>query len=596
MELPNSQQSDKVQRRLKLLKNFSFWLSFFSICLIIFDLGFTHRSETELYLTDYYLITLLVGSATILVRYTVSREPLPIKVKVFDALIFTLNILVVLIKIEYLIENIHGLYVFNNMGWIYLALFIYFIREFSALKIDFKRRLFNPAQLFIISFLLLILIATLLLLLPKAANEEISALDALFTATSAVCVTGLIVVDTGTYFTQFGQTIILIFIQLGGLGIMTFASYFSYFFRGGSSYENQIMLKDMTNSEKIGEVFSVLKKIILLTFSIELVGAVFIYLSIDKGIFPGILSKMNFSIFHSISSFCNAGFSTLENSLYEPAFKFNYSMQLIIVFLFILGGIGFPILFNLYKYFSYYFKNQFLKYSRPGESVYTPWIINLNTRIVLATTAILLFTGTLLFYFFEYSNTLEEHSTFGKIVVAFFGAATPRTAGFNSVDISALNFSTILVILILMWIGASPGSTGGGIKTSTFALATFNFISLARGKDRIEVFRREISDFSIRRAFAIIALSLMVIGSSIFLVASFDSDKTLLSIAFESFSAYSTVGLSTGITSELSAPSKLVIIATMFIGRVSMLSIMIALFRRVKHLNYKYPKEEILMN
>lgn len=596
MEFPKIQQSEKVQRRLKLLKNFSFWLSFFSICLIIFDLGFTHRSETELYLTDYYLITLLVGSATILVRYTVSREPLPVKVKVFDAMIFTLNILVVLIKVEYLLENIHGLYVFNNMGWIYLALFIYFIREFSALKIDFKRRLFNPAQLFIISFLLLILIATLLLLLPKAANEEISALDALFTATSAVCVTGLIVVDTGTYFTQFGQTIILIFIQLGGLGIMTFASYFSYFFRGGSSYENQIMLKDMTNSEKIDEVFSVLKKIILLTFSVELVGAIFIFFSLEKTLFTGILSRIYFSVFHSISSFCNAGFSTLENSLYEPAFKFNYPMQIIIVLLFILGGIGFPILFNLYKYFSYYLKNLFLKYSRPGESVYTPWIINLNTRIVLATTAVLLFVGTLLFYFFEYGNTLKEHSAFGKIVVAFFGAATPRTAGFNSVDISALNFSTILVILILMWIGASPGSTGGGIKTSTFALATFNFISLARGKDRIEVFRREISDLSIRRAFAIIALSLMVIGSSIFLVASFDSDKTLLSIAFESFSAYSTVGLSTGITSQLSAPSKLVIIATMFIGRVSMLSIMIALFRRVKHLNYKYPKEEILMN
>lgn len=596
MEFPKIQQSEKVQRRLKLLKNFSFWLSFFSICLIIFDLGFTHRSETELYLTDYYLITLLVGSATILVRYTVSREPLPVKVKVFDAMIFTLNILVVLIKVEYLLENIHGLYVFNNMGWIYLALFIYFIREFSALKIDFKRRLFNPAQLFIISFLLLILIATLLLLLPKAANEEISALDALFTATSAVCVTGLIVVDTGTYFTQFGQTIILIFIQLGGLGIMTFASYFSYFFRGGSSYENQIMLKDMTNSEKIDEVFSVLKKIILLTFSVELVGAIFIFFSLEKTLFTGILSRIYFSVFHSISSFCNAGFSTLENSLYEPAFKFNYPMQIIIVLLFILGGIGFPILFNLYKYFSYYLKNLFLKYSRPGESVYTPWIINLNTRIVLATTAVLLLVGTLLFYFFEYGNTLKEHSAFGKIVVAFFGAATPRTAGFNSVDISALNFSTILVILILMWIGASPGSTGGGIKTSTFALATFNFISLARGKDRIEVFRREISDLSIRRAFAIIALSLMVIGSSIFLVASFDSDKTLLSIAFESFSAYSTVGLSTGITSQLSAPSKLVIIATMFIGRVSMLSIMIALFRRVKHLNYKYPKEEILMN
>ena len=596
MELPKFQSSEKTKRRLQTLKKFSFWLSFFSVCLIIFDLGFTHRSETELYLTDFYLAALIIGSATILLRYKVSPEPFPLKVKIFDTLIFVLNILVVVIKIEYLLEIIQGLTIFNNMGWIYLALFIYFIREFSDLKIDFKREYLNPAQVFIISFLILITIATLLLLLPKAAHEEISALDALFTATSAVCVTGLIVVDTGTYFTQFGQTIILVFIQLGGLGIMTFASYFSYFFRGGSSYENQIMLKDMTNSEKIGEVFSVLKKIILLTFSIELVGAILIFFSIEKGVFSGIFQKIYFSVFHSISSFCNAGFSTLENSLYEPTFKFNYPLQLIIVALFILGGIGFPILFNLYKYFAYFLKNQFLKYHKPGESVYIPWVINLNTRIVLVTTGILLATGSVLFYLFEYNNTLEEHSAFGKVVVAFFGAATPRTAGFNSIDMSALNFSTILVVLILMWIGASPGSTGGGIKTTTFALATLNFFSLARGKDRIEVFRREISDLSIRRAFAIIALSLMVIGTSIFLIASFDQEKTLLSIAFECFSAYSTVGLSVGITSQLSPASKLVIIATMFIGRVSMLTIMIALLRKVKHLNYKYPKEEILMN
>lgn len=596
MELPKFQKSEKIQRRLEILKKFSFWLSFFSVCLIIFDLGFTHRSETELYLTDFYIGALLIGSATILVRYTVSKEKFPLKVRIFDTVILLLNILVVLIKIDYLLENIMALSFFNNMGWIYLALFIYFIREFSALKIDLKREHLNPAQIFIISFLSLILLGTLLLLLPKAAHENISALDALFTATSAVCVTGLIVVDTGSYFTEFGQTIILILIQLGGLGIMTFASYFSYFFRGGSSYENQIMLKDMTNSEKIGEVFSVLKKIILLTFSIELIGAIFIFFSIDKGVIPGVFKKIFFSVFHSISGFCNAGFSTLENSLYDSAFKFNYPLQLIIVALFILGGIGFPILFNLYKYFQYYLKNQFLKISNPEDSVYIPWVINLNTRIVLVTTGFLLAAGTVLFYFFEYNNTLQEHSEFGKIVVSFFGAATPRTAGFNSVDMTSLNFSTIMIIFILMWVGASPGSTGGGIKTTTFALATFNFFSLARGKDRVEVFRREISDFSIRRAFAIIALSLLVIGTSIFLIASFDNEKTLLSIAFECFSAYSTVGLSVGITPDLSPASKLVIIATMFIGRVSMLTIMIALLRRVKHLNYKYPKEEILMN
>lgn len=482
------------------------------------------------------------------------------------------------------------------MGWIYLALFIYFIREFSVLKIDFKRDYLNPAQLFIASFIFIILAGTALLLLPNATHEGISVINALFTATSAVCVTGLAVVDTGTYFTQFGQIIIVILIQLGGLGIMTFASYFSYFFRGQSSYEHQLMLKDITNSDKIGEVFSVLKKIVLLTFSIEAIGAIIVYFTLGKSPLQTIPQKIFFSIFHSISSFCNAGFSTLHNSLYEPGYRFNYSLHLIIAILFILGGLGFPIIFNLFKYLKYLFRNKILKLGNLDKSVHIPWVINLNTKIVIVTTTTLLFLGTVFFYVFEFNNTLAEHSGFGKVVTAFFGAATPRTAGFNTVDTSALHFSTIMIIFLLMWIGASPASTGGGIKTSTFAIATLNFFSLAKGKDRVEAYNREIADISIRRAFALIGLSLMVIGMSVFLIAAFDSEKTLLSIAFECFSAYSTVGLSVGITASLSSAAKVVIIGTMFIGRVSMLTILIAMMRKTRHLNYKYPKEEILIN
>ncbi|HSJ69144.1 MAG TPA: potassium transporter TrkG, partial [Anditalea sp.] len=269
---------------------------------------------------------------------------------------------------------------------------------------------------------------------------------------------------------------------------------------------------------------------------------------------------------------------------------------LVIAALFILGGIGFPIILNIYKYLRYLIIRKFSSIRSSKDLVYMPWILNLNSRIVLVTSTVLLTAGTVLFYAFEYNNTLAEHSEFGKVVTAFFGAATPRTAGFNSVDTSSLQFSTIMVVFLLMWIGASPGSTGGGIKTSTFAIATVNFMSLARGKDRIEVFKREIAEISVRRAFAIIALSLMVIGTAIFLIASFDSEKDLLPIAFEAFSAYSTVGLSVGITSSLSTSSKLVIIATMFIGRVTMLTLLIAILRNVKHLNYRYPTEEILIN
>lgn len=227
---------------------------------------------------------------------------------------------------------------------------------------------------------------------------------------------------------------------------------------------------------------------------------------------------------------------------------------------------------------------------------YRPWVLNLNSRITLFTTLSITLIAFVVFYFLEYNHTLAEHNGFGKMVTALFGATTPRTAGFNTIDTSAMTFPTLIMVFLLMWIGASPQSTGGGIKTSTFAIATLNILSIARGKSRIEIFRREIAEVSIRRAFAIISLSLAVIGLAIMFISVFDPEKELKDIAFECFSAYSTVGLSLGITSGLSSASKWVIIIVMFIGRISMLSLVIAVFKKVKHKNYKYPTEEISIN
>ncbi|MAM20211.1 MAG: potassium transporter TrkG [Christiangramia sp.] len=584
------------ERFLDFLNKFAFFLSLVTILVAVYDLGFRHQRYEEEQLNHLYFFTLITGVVAIILRYAFFKIKFRLKVRIFDTILGALFFILILVKIDFIRESFFFLEVLNKMFYLYLALFIFFIREFSTVEFKFRNEHLNPAQLFIISFLSIILLGACLLMLPKATHNGISFLDALFTSTSAVCVTGLIVVDTGSYFTAFGQGVLVLLMQLGGLGIMTFASYFSYFFRGQTSYKSQLMLKDATNSEKIGEVIGVLKKILYITIIVELVGAFLIYISLSKKEIGMISDRIFFSLFHAVSGFCNAGFSTLENSLYEPAFRFNYPLQLVIAALFILGGIGFPIVLNLYKYSTYSIKNFLLRFTRKDKLVYSPWVINLNTRIVIVTTSILLAVGTIGFYGFEYNNTLAEHNWFGKIVVAFFGAATPRTAGFNSVDMTQLHFSTLMLTFLLMWIGASPASTGGGIKTSTIAIATLNFFSLARGKNRIEVYKREISNASVRRAFAIISLSLMVIGFSVFLIASFDEDKTLLSIAFESFSAYSTVGLSTGITADLSAYSKIVIIFTMFIGRVSMLTIMIALLRRVKHQNYRYPTDEILIN
>ncbi|WP_299155396.1 TrkH family potassium uptake protein [uncultured Christiangramia sp.] len=578
------------------LNRLSFLASCIALLVALYDLGFKQEKLQEAQLNSFYYVVLLIGIAAILCRYFVLKVKVPAKIRILDAILGTLILLLSIVKTDVLMENFPGLQFLNKMAYMYFASLVYFIRELATINFRFNKAYLNPAQLFISSFLGIILVGTGLLMLPKATHEGIGLLDALFTSTSAVCVTGLIVVDTGSYFTTFGQSILLLLMQLGGLGVMTFASYFSYFFRGQTSFENQLLLKDATNSERIGEVFGVLKKILSITFVTELLGAVFIYFSLSENELSQISDRIFFSVFHAISGFCNAGFSTLENSLYEPIFRFNYPLHLVIAVLYILGGIGFPIVLNIYKYLKYTFSNLMLKLNNKRPLPYSPWVINLNTRIVIVTTIILLSVGTLGFYILEYNNTLAEHNWFGKIVTAFFGAATPRTAGFNTVDMQALNVSTLMLIFMLMWIGASPASTGGGIKTSTIAIAALNFVSLGKGKDRIEVYKREVSSNSIRRAFAIISLSLMVISIAIFLMTIFEKDVPIIDIAFEAFSAYSTVGLSTGITSSLSSSSKIVLIFTMFIGRVSMLTLLIAMLRKAKHLNYRVPTDEILIN
>lgn len=578
----------------KIFFKIAFFLSFAGVIVLISDFGYDQSNPIQEIINGYYFIVLTIGVIATAIRYITLKKNIHDKVFIFDTASLLIIIFIIFIHFFSWETHRHLTFLYND-NWLKFAILLTFIREFAEQKLNYKRTLLNPAQLFITSFLGIIFLGTFLLLLPNATYTEISFLDALFTSTSAVCVTGLIVVDTGSFFTQFGQIIILLLIQVGGIGILTFASYFSYFFKGGSNYENQLVLSDLTNSQKLGDVFSTLKRILIITFSIEIIGGLLIFSSLNSTLLPTFFERAFFSVFHSVSAFCNAGFSTLPNSLYESGFRFNYALQSYIMLLLVIGGLGFPIVVNILKYSKYWLINNFLYFSK-NKKQHKPWVFNINSRITLITTFSLTIIGTILFYLSEYNNTLAAHTGFGKVITALFGATTPRTAGFNTVDMTALNFSTIMMIFLLMWIGASPASTGGGIKTSTFAIATLNFWSLARGKTRIEVYRREISDISVRRAFAVISLSLLVIGSGIIAISIFDSDKNLKSIAFECFSAYSTVGLSIGITPTLSAASKYVLILIMFIGRVSMLSILIAVIKKVKHKNYRYPTEEITIN
>ena len=572
----------------------SFTIAVFAFLLSIIDLGFMLEKDLDEFFLFTYNLGILICLISLTARLYWKKLRMHRKIVASDTFLSVFLAFVLIFNVVSLARN--GTDSLHNT-WTYIALFLVFIREIYNIHFRFKYKVVNPAQLFVGSFFIIILMGSLLLMLPNATRGEISYVDALFTATSAVCVTGLAVVDTGGVFTLIGQTIILFLIQTGGLGIMTFASYFSYFFRSGSSYENQMYMGEMTNVDKLDEVFSVLKKIITVTFAIEAIGAVMLFFSITDSAVHGFGHRIYFSVFHAVSAFCNAGFSPLKNSLFEATFRFNYLFQLIIALLIIFGGLGFPIIFNSWKFFVYKIGNTFKRLLKKREKTYLPWVLNLNSKVIISTTAILLISGTIFVLIFEYNNTLtEHHSFFGKFIVSFFGSVTTRTAGFNSIDTGAMTLPTTLIFILLMWIGASPASTGGGIKTSTIAVAFLNVVSIAKGKKNLEIFGREISGVSINKSFAIILLSVVVIFTSTLGVAMFDADKNLLSIVFEVVSAYATVGLSRGITGSLTDASKIIVLITMFLGRVGMITFLMAIIKKTNNTKYRYPTEDLLIN
>jgi Trk-type K+ transport system membrane component len=560
--------------------------SFSGLAAMVVELGFAQSAPSLAILHGFYLIVLVVSALATVFRHIEKRGRIKRNVRVFDAL--TTSFTLVLLYLTLFCGESHTLA-------LHLAVVFAFIRECSDIRIKYKTAALNPAQIFIASFLFIIFVGTLLLLLPRATHNGVSLTDAMFTSTSAVCITGLSTVDVGACYTRFGQGVLMLLVQIGGLGILTFTSYFSYFFRGGATYENQFFVSDITNSQKISKVFSTLKYIIWITFSIEAVAAVCIYASADAANFTSEFDRIFFALFHAIMSFCNAGFTSVPDAgLCTPMFSFNYGLQTVMLLTFILGGLGFPIIVNIINYFKY--KIPTLLLAKKRKTGHRAWVLNIDSKITLITTACLTVAAFTLFYVFEYNNTLSEHHGVGKVVVALFGAASPRSAGFNTVDTGALSLPLTLIMLAFMWIGSSPASTGGGIKTSTFAIALLNIASLARGKSRIEVFGREIATVTVRRALAIITLSLIMIGTGVVLVASFDGDKTIKSIVFECVSAYSTAGMSLGITADLSVGGKFVIMAMMFVGRVTMLSIIIAVVKKTRHKNHRYPGEELILN
>lgn len=575
--------------------------SLLGVAAVIYDIGFDKSPQTEVMLDQAFAYWYSVLAVILSLRFMLSLFRKTTKVVLISDTVILLFYL-------FISDSILFNYLSDHIGQTATKLFAHtfiaragilalFVVEWSRSEFKLAGLRINPSLMIAGSFLFLILAGTGLLLLPRATTEGISVTDAFFTATSAVCVTGLIVVDTATSFTVLGQTFILLLIQAGGLGIMTFTYFFGFLFHGGGSIQTEILLRDMINEDRLGNIFNTLLKVVLFTFFIEAIGTLLIYFRLDPAQFSSTNDQVFFAIFHSVSAFCNAGFSTFTDGLYHPMLRTSYFVHLIIALLIILGGLGFPIILNYYRYVKSYLLNLVHTYFRIGTYRYMPRLISINTRIVVSTTIILLLVSTTIFYFTEYNGVFAGAKGINKVISAFFLAVTPRTAGFSTINPSEMIMPTLLLVVLLMWIGASPGSTGGGIKTSAFAMAILNIIAMARGHEHIEIAKRNISQHSVKRAFAVIFLSLVVIGASVLILEITESEKfSLFELIFETVSAFSTVGLSLGITPSLSTPGKWVIVFTMFIGRVGMLTLIIGLVRKAKTAVYELPSETVLIN
>jgi trk system potassium uptake protein len=480
---------------------------------------------------------------------------------------------------------------FSSDGLVIAASFIIGILEIPRLFELISSVNFPPALIFASSFLVIILVGSGLLMLPNSRTGPVSYQDALFTSVSAVCVTGLTVLNTASSFTDMGKIIILCLIQLGGLGMMTFTGFFSYIFTSKSTLQERMLLQDIFSSESLASLFKILIKIILFTFLIEAGGAVVIYYSLSEEL----TGRVFYSIFHSISAFCNAGFSVFPNGLMTDGLNRNYLLLSVISILIITGGLGFPVMIRFYSVvksrmillLDYIFRKRF--HSKREK-------LDAASRIALVTTLVLIISGTAILFFSERKGSIGSMPLHGQIFLSYFNSVTARTAGFNMSDLTLLGYPSVLILIFLMWVGASPGSTGGGIKTSTFALAVLSSWSSIRGRKNLEISGREINQGTINRVLSIVTLSILFIGFGFFGLLITDPGKNPMHLLFEAVSAFSTTGLSITDTSTISGSGKTLLMMLMFIGRVGPLTLLTGLFFAGKRKYYSYPGKDISIN
>lgn len=588
------QHKEQVLRVLRWMRVFA---SVFALALFIYYYGFPHSAETSKQLLGATKAIFGFFVASYVIRLGFSLQPwqyirttlfeglliLLLLVDIFSVFVFGFNAVENLF-LQLDIENFTPLYILSIQAYLLLLVGV----EITKVSTGITRIRLKPATTFIYSFVALILAGTGLLMLPEMTNGPGSMpfIDALFTSVSASCVTGLIVVDTATYFSFKGQVVILALIQLGGIGILTFATFFALFLKKGVGISHQAMIRDFMAEESLFNAKGMLAQIVLFTLLIESIGAFLIYILWDANTpFLDDQGELIFqSVFHSISAFCNAGFSLFSNGLYEDWVRNAYLTHLVIAVLIIFGSLGFPAMRDIFS-----IRNIQARLEAPWKK----W--KLSTRIAVWASFVLIVFGMLVFKVTEAQHTLQGADSMSSWVTAFFQSVTTRTAGFNTVDIGALSVPTAILFIFLMFIGASSGSTGGGIKTSTFVLIFLAVITTIRGKKSLELGSRSISFDLLNKAFTIFIFSATYILVGTFLLAYFEPKMQILDLVFEQVSAFCTVGLSRGITADLSTASKIVLIASMYIGRIGTLTLAFALASRVETTSYRYPKAHILV-
>ncbi len=435
----------------------------------------------------------------------------------------------------------------------------------------------NPLRTIVLGFFTVILLGTVLLLLPMSSKGGITFVNALFTATSAVCVTGLIVVSM-SHFTLFGQLVVLSLIQIGGFGYMSVTSFVLLSFRKKLSYRDKMLLKEAFNYPEMHSIVNFFKRVMIFALISEFVGAIFLSVAFCPQM--GFGKGLYYAIFHAVSAFNNAGFSLFSNSF--MGYKYNVLVNFTVIFLIVLGGIGFMVIDEVYLFLKKKIK-----------------FLSLHVKVVLSTTAFLIVFPAFLIYLLEAHGVLQHQSFFKDLLVSLFQSVTTRTAGFNTVDLSFMHNSTLFLMVILMFIGASPGGTGGGVKTTVAASVAMAIYSYIRGEKEVLAFSRRVPDEVIFKSLVVVILSFFIVSVSAFVLSDVES-VNFLSALFESVSALSTVGLSVSTTKlSLSASfdsfGKLLIIFLMFAGRIGLFSFSVALFRKKAGRRYSLPVGRIFV-